>query len=274
MRLIRDTANRIRSDNLSDRIPVSEVQDEFTDVARLLNQMFDRLETSFGQIRRFTSDASHELKTPLSLIRLHGEKMLQDPDLALAHREAVQVQLEEVTRLNRIIEELLLLSRADAHALELKLTPQEPAALMQSITQDASALVEHHGMQFSHEERGSGRVAYELKWMRQVLLNLLTNAIHVSPPGGRISLCSVLENGVWQMSVEDQGPGLPQAQLERVFDRFVRMATAGAEYQGSGLGLAICRSIVELHGGKISATAGSGGVGLRVVIAIPTVSTA
>ena len=117
VRVMRDTANRIRSDNLSERIPVPEVRDEIADLARLLNQMFDRLESSFVQIRRFTADASHELKIPLSLIRLHAEKMLVDGGLAPAHREAVQVQLEEIARLNRIIDELLFLSRADAKAL-------------------------------------------------------------------------------------------------------------------------------------------------------------
>lgn len=268
MRLIRDTANRIRSDNLSERIPVADVRDEISDVARLLNQMFDRLEASFSQIRQFTADASHELKTPLSLIRLHSEKMLADPALAPVHRDAVQVQLEEVERLTRIIEELLFLSRADAHVMELKRTRQSPAVLLRSVEQDAFVLVEHHGMRFELKEQGNGTVSYELKWMRQVLLNLLTNAIHVSPAGGRIKLVSLLEGDTWRLEVEDQGPGLPLAQRERAFDRFVRIGMPNASYSGSGLGLAICRSIVELHGGKICATAGEDEVGLRVIIEI------
>ncbi len=269
MRLIRDTANRIRSDNLSQRIPVADVRDEISDVAHLLNQMFDRLEASFAQIRQFTADASHELKTPLSLIRLHSEKMLSDPALAPVHRDAVQVQLEEVERLTRIIEELLFLSRADARVMELKRTRQSPTVLLQSVAQDADVLVEHHGMRFELQEHGRGTVSYELKWMRQVLLNLLTNAIHVSPAGGRIRIMSTLDASTWRLEVEDQGPGLPPAQRERVFDRFVRVGLPNADYAGSGLGLAICRSIVELHGGKISADAGEGDVGLRVIIEIP-----
>jgi signal transduction histidine kinase len=270
IRLIRDTANRIRSDNLSERIPVGDVQDEISDVARLLNQMFDRLESSFAHIRQFTADASHELKTPLSLIRLHSERMLADPSLANQHREAVQVQLEEVERLTTIIEELLLLSRADARVMELQLTRQSPSLLLQSVAQDAEVLVEYHGMRFLLDEQGSGLVAYELKWMRQVLLNLLTNAIHVSPPAGLIRLSSSLRDGSWRLEVEDQGPGLSPTERERAFDRFVRLGSPRADYPGSGLGLAICRSIVELHGGHISASAGTGDVGLRVIIEIPT----
>jgi two-component system heavy metal sensor histidine kinase CusS len=224
---------------------------------------------SFGQIRQFTADASHELKTPLSLVRLHAEKMLADPTLAAAHREAVQVQLEEVERLNRIIEELLFLSRADAHVMELKLSTQSPDALLQSLSQDAAALVEHHGLQFELRQQGRGVAAYELKWMRQVLLNLLTNAIHVSPSGGRITLASTIDATAWRISVEDEGPGLAPEQRERVFDRFVRLDGHSDRYPGSGLGLAICRSIVELHGGRISAGEGSATRGLKVVVEIP-----
>jgi two-component system heavy metal sensor histidine kinase CusS len=98
----------------------------------------------------------------------------------------------------------------------------------------------------------------------------LTNAIHVSPPNGTISVQSVLSDHHWQLSVEDEGPGLTADQRERMFERFVRVAHPGKEYAGSGLGLAICRSIVNLHGGQISASPGAGGRGLRVVTEIPS----
>ena len=129
VRLIRDTAIRIGHDNLSERIRVPDVHDEIADLARLLNEMFDRLEVSFHQVRRFTSDASHELKIPLSLISLHAEKMLVDGSLPPAQREEVQVQVEEIARLNQIIDELLFLSRADARAVKLdpKLLPAQAA---------------------------------------------------------------------------------------------------------------------------------------------------
>lgn len=269
VRLIRDTAMRIGHDNLSERIPVPDVHDEIADLARLLNDMFDRLETSFHQVRRFTSDASHELKIPLSLISLHAEKMLVDGRLPPAQREEVQVQLEEIARLNQIIDELLFLSRADARALKLDLRPQSPTALVQAFAQDASVLAEHHGRRFRFEHRGEANVALDSKWMRQVLLNLLTNAIHVSPRDGLISLHSEIGDGFWRVSVEDEGPGVPVDQRERMFDRFVRVAIPGKDYPGSGLGLAICRSIVTLHGGKISAAPGAGGRGLRVTAEIP-----
>lgn len=270
VRAIRDTANRIRSDNLSERIAVGEVRDEIADLARLLNQMFDRLEESFDQIRRFTADASHELKTPLSLIRLNAEKLLLDEGLAPGHREPAQDMLEEVDVLSRIIEDLLFLSRADAHAISLQLRPHAPEPFLQGFAQDAAALAEHHGLQFAWHHEGAGTASFEPKWLRQVLLNLLANAIRACGEHGRIRLASRLWGQEWRLVLEDDGPGLTQEQRERMFERFVRFAGSGAErLPGSGLGLAICRSIVELHHGTIRAEAGAGGHGLAMVITIP-----
>jgi two-component system heavy metal sensor histidine kinase CusS len=269
VRLIRETANRIRSDNLSERIPVSAVSDEISDLAALLNQMFDRIEAGFNQVRRFTADASHELKTPLSLVRLHAEKLLVDGGLTAAHQDAVLVQLEEIGRLNQIIDGLLFLSRAEAQAMKLDLKVQDPAHFMRSFPPDAMVLAEHHGRHFVHSHQGEGWVAFEEKWLRQVLLNLLTNAIKASPRDGLITLRSTVADGIWRVSVEDQGPGLSAEQRERMFERFVRFTTPGTEDTGSGLGLAICRSIIGLHRGRIFAAPGSGGRGLLVTFEIP-----
>jgi signal transduction histidine kinase len=269
VRAIRDTANRIRSDNLKERIPVAVVKDEISQLAKLLNQMFDRLEVSFDQIRRFTADASHELKTPLSLVRLHAERLLMTGDLSPVQRESIHVQLEELARVNQIIDELLFLSRADAQAIPVDLRSQTPAEFLQTFAQDASALAEHHGRRFAYTHEGDGTVAFEEKRMRQVLLNLLANAVNVSPPGGAITLKSVLSGGLWQVSVEDEGPGLSAEQRNKIFERFVRFGPQAASDKGSGLGLAICRSIVQLHKGRIFAAQPETGRGLRMVIEIP-----
>lgn len=269
LRVIQQTANRIRSDNLSERIPVGEVRDEIANLAQLLNQMFDRLESSFNQIRRFTADASHELKTPLSIMRLQAESLIVQGGLSPAHEEALQVQLEEVARLNKIIEELLFLSRAEARAIPLDCKPQEPARFMQGFAQDARVLCEHSGITFSDTHEGAGRVAFDAKWIRQVLLNFLTNALKMSPQNGTIALRSELSDAVWRVSVEDEGPGVPAAQRERIFERFVRLGSATADDGGSGLGLAICRSIIELHYGHIRAESRTSGRGLRMVFEVP-----
>lgn len=269
LNFISDTANRIRSDNLSERIPLPKHQDELTDLTLLLNQMFDRLEESFNQIKRFSADASHELKTPLSLIRLHGEKMLEDETLSSASVDAIFVQLEEVARLNQIIEEMLFLSRADANAVTLKLAPASPDKFMLGFEQDALVLAEHNQKKFLLDSVGQGIVLFEERWLRQVWLNLLTNAINVTPQNGSVSMTSTFDNQTWQVVFEDEGPGLPDIELAQVFDRFTQFGSAEHRAKGSGLGLAISRSIVALHGGSIHATNRSDRSGLRVTVILP-----
>ena len=270
VRLMQETAHRIRSDNLSERIPVSAVQDEISNLARLLNEMFDRLESSFNQIRRFSAEASHELKTPLSLVRLQAEKLLVEGGLTPAQEEAVQLQLEEITRLNKIIEELLFLSRVEAQAVTPELKREDPRRFLQIFAQDARVLAESRDVRFVESLQGSGTVEYDPKWIRQVLLNLVANALKFSPRGGLISLTSEYTVDGWRIAIEDDGPGVPPGQRERIFERFVRL---GGEHKledsGSGLGLAISRSILTLHRGTIRAEESTRGTGLRVVFEIP-----
>ena len=270
VRLIRDTANHISSDNLSERIPVAAVRDEISELAQLLNQMFDRLESAFDQIRRFAAEASHELKTPLSLIRLQAEKLLVHGNLNAANEESVHMQLEEIARLSQIIEELLFLSRAEARDIDLRMVDHDPEALLASFGQDAKVLSEHRGLQYVHSHQGTGKVLVEPRWLRRVLLNLLANALNASPPQGTVTLRSVVEDGVWRVSLDDQGPGVAAELRERIFERFFRLAgSIDSGDNGSGLGLAICRSIISLHGGRIWADASPGSTGLRVVFTIP-----
>jgi two-component system heavy metal sensor histidine kinase CusS len=265
--VIEETANRIRSDNLSERIPVDNIDYEVANLATLLNQMFDRLEASFNQTRRFTGEASHELKTPLSLIRLQGERMLVEGGLSQAHEEAVQLLLEEVTRLNKIIDELLLISRAEAGAIILEHKPQQPGEFLQSFAQDARALVEYQGMRYYDFHQGEGSISFDPKWMRQVLLNLLTNALKAGHANSTVTIRSALSSTGWRVSVEDEGKGVPPEALARIFERFVRLGSSGTE--GTGLGLAICRSIVELHKGHIWAEVSDPGKGLCIVFELP-----
>jgi signal transduction histidine kinase len=273
IRAIQATASRIGSDNLSERIVVSEVKDEISALASLLNAMFDRLESSFKNVRRFAADASHELKTPLSLVRLHAEKLLATGTLSHESEEGVQTMLEELTRLTSTIEELLFLSQAESHSITLQLAPHDPEALLANFNVDAQVLAEHHGVRFTYEHEGYGAAICEPRWLRRVLLNLLSNAINASPPGGRVHLRSRLGNGLWCVEVEDEGSGVPRSEHEHIFDRFVRLKSApGAEREGSGLGLAICRGIIELHHGRIFAESGTVRRGLRVVFEIPAQS--
>jgi heavy metal sensor kinase len=270
VRLIRETASRISSDNLSERIPVASIRDEISELALLLNLMFDRLEISFQQIRRFTAEASHELKTPISLIRLQAEKLLVHGNLDADNEESVHVQLEEVSRLSHIIEELLFLSRAESFEIRLNLAPHDPEAILTSFSQDARVLAEHRGLQFVCSHEGHGSVLAEPRWLRRVLLNLLTNALNVSPHGSCVIMNSSIRDGLWRVYLDDQGPGVPLEYRERIFERFFRLPPASAAAdEGSGLGLAICRSIISLHGGGIWAEASPDCPGLRIIFDMP-----
>jgi two-component system heavy metal sensor histidine kinase CusS len=232
--------------------------------------MFDRLEASFKNVRRFAADASHELKTPLSLVRLHAEKLLAGGSLSHENEEGVQTLLEELTRVNGTIDELLFLSRAESRSISLELAPHDPAGLLANFNVDAQVLAEHHGVHFSCLHEGGGLALCEPRWVRRVLLNLLSNAINASPPGGHIRLRSRVSGELWRIEIEDEGGGVPGSEHEHIFDRFVRLKSeARPKLEGSGLGLAICRGIIELHKGRILAETASNGRALRVVFEIP-----
>jgi signal transduction histidine kinase len=269
LRIIRDTANRIRFDNLSERIKISEVKDEVTDLAMLLNQMFDRIETSFTQVNRFTAEASHELRTPLTLIRLHSESIAKDESIDNNSRETAQILIEEVDRLTHIIDNLLFLSRADAQAVSLDLQPHSIKKFLENFKQDALVLAEHSGHVFNLNIDEDRNLRFDPRTMRQVLLNLLSNAIQASPENGQILLSSFFKENNWFITMEDQGKGLTQEQSEKIFGRFVRYTNFKDQSQGSGLGLAICSSIVQLHNGKIHATQSKKFTGLKIEIKIP-----
>ena len=282
VRAIHATASRIGADTLSERIPVPEGKDELTALAGLLNEMFDRLEASFAQVKRFTADASHELKTPLALLRLNAEKLRARVADDREASETVDQMLEDLDGLRRIVDSLLFLAKAESGTFAPQMAEVDAAEFVQSFAEDATALAEDRGAGFVVERCDAGRVACEPTLMRQVLLNLVHNALRAVAAGGRVSLESAVSAEAWRLTVSDDGPGVPEAELSRIFERFVRFETAegvtsqtvthvrhGLAQGGSGLGLAICRSIVGLHGGKIEAQNRSGGRGLQVVVELP-----
>ena len=269
LRSIQETALRIGSDNLSERIPVADIQDELSNLARLLNQMFDRLETAFSQARRFAGEASHELKTSLSLIRLHTERLVVSGDLAPPQQEMVRDQLEDITRLSRVLDGLLFLSRAEANAVMIEARSHDVDKFIDAFDVDATALCEYRGCCFTCAREGGRIASFDDGLIRRVLLNLLSNALNASPSGGRITLRSVVSAGDWLVEVEDEGPGLLPSQQEKVFERFVRLSSSPLQDGGSGLGLPICRTILELHRGRIFLETRGDRRGLRAVFEIP-----
>jgi len=266
---IQTTARRITASSFSERIPVPNTTDEIARMASFLNEMLDRLEASYEQVKRFTAEASHELRTPLSIIRLQAERLSQEGEMTVAERrEASAEQLEEIQRLNKLIDDMLLLAKADAGVIQLNCKAVDIAEFTEDFNCDAELLAAEKGVHFKLSCPIEGIVYFDPAWMRHVLLNLLSNALNHSQAGDQLELDCVEEGGSAVFRMTDSGPGLPDYKLEAVFERFERVG-ADTDSGGNGLGLAICRSIVQRHGGAIRAMNRSDRSGLILEVRLP-----
>lgn len=269
IRAIEKTANRINADNLTERIPTATGRDELASLTRLLNQMFDRLQRSFDQVNRFAADASHEMKTPLALIRLQVEKLAQRPGNDPETAGALGEVLEEITRLHRVIDRLLFLAKAESGALAPELRSIDMPAFIAAFSEDAVVLAEDRGVHFAVRRNDGGSFRAEPELLRQLLLNLVSNAVDASAPGTTVQLESISDGQGWQLIVTDEGPGIPPADLARISTRFFRVGGekgGPARAQGHGLGLAICRGIAEIHRGTMRVENRTDRSGLRVTV--------
>jgi two-component system OmpR family sensor kinase len=252
--VISGTAKAISGSDLSRRITVEDTQSELGSLAQTLNETFDRLETAFQRQVRFTADASHELRTPLSIIHSHAELALSRERTAEEYRQTLETCLRAAKRTRSLVDALLVLARADAGKLQLKVEPFDlKDAAEESLAMVASRAQERHVTLETHLEA----ITLEADRTRilQLLTNLLVNAIQYNREGGRVVLTLSAEGPGAVLSVSDTGIGIAAEDQTHVFERFFRADKARSrEAGGSGLGLAICQSIVEAHGGTISFT--------------------
>ena len=253
--------------DLSQQVPVRS-NDELGELAQAFNKMSSELSRSVNARKQMTADIAHELRTPLSLILGHAEAV--HDGVLRPTRENFEIIREEATRLEHLVNDLRILSLADAGALPIApqiVQPQrllqEVAAIYQYQTQRKNiALDLDIASPLSNIEVDPGR-------MTQVLTNILDNALRYTPQGGRIILSARDVDDEVELAVQDSGPGLKPEDLERIFDRLYRTdASRQREDGGSGLGLAIARSIVQAHRGQLSAESGRG-KGLKVIIRLP-----
>ncbi len=263
------SAQRVTASHFNERIPVPNTGDEIERMAVLLNAMLDRLEKSYHQVKRFTAEASHELRTPLSIIRLQTEYLLGHPELdEVARERALNEQMEEVERLNKIIDDLLFLAKADAGVMPIASETVALDAYLSDFSADVVMLTEDRGVRFEQKKDDTQEWFFDPRWIRHVLLNLLTNALEVSTSGGVILLETSRQGSEFAFRISDEGSGLPEVQLERIFERFEQLDKS-KDSRGNGLGLAICRSLVEQHGGTIRAYNRSDRSGLVVEVRLP-----
>jgi heavy metal sensor kinase len=246
-----ERAETITAERLSDRLPVSNSDDEMGRLATVFNATLARLEESFGQMRRFTADVSHELRTPLTAIRSVGEVGLRGRRDEAEYRAIIGSMLEEVDRLAGLVDRLLTLSRADT-GVARSLEPIALKDLAESIVGDLAVLAEEKSQQVVIEAHGSPRAIGDRLMLRQALINLVDNAIKFAPAGTAIVVRVVDSAAHAVIDVIDRGPGVPAAAREHIFDRFFRASSAPADVAGTGLGLSIAKSAVETSGGTLT----------------------
>ncbi len=241
--------------SLHKRLAIGAAGAELTQLAVTLNEMIERLETSFGALRRFTADASHELKTPLAVLRADVERAMSPSTRPRERAVVLEEALQQVTRMAELVNSLLTLARADEGRFEVVQDVISMEALAREVVETARLLGEEAGLQIEAELIESADVRGDLSRLRQLFLNLVTNAIKYSPRGGRVTICQVRVGHEIHFSVRDTGIGIASADLPYVFDRFWRAdrsRSRAAERSGFGLGLAISQWIAHAHGGSLT----------------------
>lgn len=256
------TAEKIASGDLSQRIEADGFADELSRLAGVLNSTFSRLDAAFAQQARFTADAAHELRTPVSVILMHAQNGLASEHLTDEQREAFESCQRAAQRMRRLIDSLLELARFDAGQETIKHEPCDLAHVARECVDLVQPLADQRRISL-HLDASEAKCAGDAGRIAQVITNLLTNAIEYNRDGGDVRLIVQRKNGSVLASVADNGPGIAAEDLPHVFERFYRAdvsRTNGA--RRSGLGLAISRAIVEAHGGTLSAssTPGEGAV--------------
>jgi heavy metal sensor kinase len=248
-------ARAIDADNLSVRLPVEHRGDEIARLAESINAMLERLEHSFRKVKQFSGDASHELRTPLAILRGETEVTLRWAREADDYRRTLESNLEEIDRMGRIIDDLLTLARSDAGELPVEMKEISLSDLLQELYMAGNTLGEAKRIPvFLHlEVEREIRIRGDELRLRQMFLNLISNAIKYTLPEGRVDISLTVVGGEAVISVADSGIGIPAQHLPHIFDRFYRIDKARNRADGgTGLGLAITKSIVEAHSGRIT----------------------
>jgi heavy metal sensor kinase len=246
-------AERITAEKLNERLPVHNEADDLGNAAKVFNELLQRLEDSFRQLKRFTSDASHELRTPLASLRSIGEVSLRNSHTNDEYRDVIASMLEEVRRLTRLVESLLVISRADSGQIALQLATVPLVNLIEEVQDLVGILAEdkHQTLRVQGDPQLS--IEADRSILRHAIVNLIDNAIKYSPEGGEIVIdVHEASNAAVEITFTDHGTGIPADERDLIFDRFYRADEGRSrEKGGTGLGLSIAKWAVEVHKGKI-----------------------
>ncbi|MGI8437443.1 MAG: ATP-binding protein [Chthoniobacterales bacterium] len=246
-------AEKISAAALHQRLPPPEAEDEIGHLTLVLNRMFDRLERSFEQVTRFTSDASHELKTPMTLMRAELETALESGETGHAHGELLSRLLEQCFQLTQIVDGLLFLSRADDRRLALDAGPVDLVPLLQELREDAEILAAQAGLGLDLHLPKELFVPGDARLLRRAAMNLIDNALKYNQRGGSVVIRAEREGRTALLTFRNTGPVISGAEREKVFERFFRSdGSHNKETSGHGLGLSITREIAHAHQGEVT----------------------
>jgi heavy metal sensor kinase len=262
------TVEAIGPTELHERLAVPASGDEVAHLATTLNTMLDRIQAGVAEQQRLVADTSHELRTPLAVMRTDIDVSLRTDNLSPAAREVLESNREEVDRMIATVENLLLLARTDEQGLRLAREFVDLGALATQAVQQLGPLAQRRGVKLSAD--GLPAAVYgDRAYLVHVLRNLIENAINFTPAGGRVTVRASRTPEEACVTVEDEGPGIPEELRERVFDRFFRVDQSRTRTSGgSGLGLAIAKELVLAHGGRI-AVAARHPLGSAFTVALP-----
>lgn len=269
-----DQAEEIGAGTLRRRIGAWADSREYQRLVQVLNDMLDRLESAFEAQRRFTADASHELRSPLTALRGELELARRRQRSPEEYRRVIDSALEEVERLSRTTEDLLTLARSDAGVMEPRLVPVDLGRTARDVVERLRAAAESRAVDLQIEAGSGPTVVADADLVSRLVRNLAENAIKYTPEGGRVRVEVGRDKDAGLVVVEDTGPGIPDDELDRVFERFHRIGdsrTPERDGGGAGLGLAIARSIAEVHDGTLSVESRPGD-GARFVARLPLLS--
>ena len=254
-----ESARRISAEHLAQRVDETGAGDELDRLAQTLNAMLSRLDAAFQEMRQFTADASHELQTPLTILKGEMEVALRSPRSPEEYQRILRSALEETDRIARLVEGLLLLARADAGVLRMDRQTVDLAQLIEEVYGQTRILAEGRSLKFRLGPVEPISVQGDYAHLRRLLLNLVDNAVKYTPPEGQVTV-SLQSSGGWaSLRIEDSGMGIGPEDQARIFQRFYRSSEARARGEGgAGLGLCIARSIAEAHGGRIEVESAPG----------------
>lgn len=250
---IRRAAERITAERLDERIPSQGPADEIGRLINVLNATFERLQGSFEQAARFSADASHQLKTPIAVLRAGIDEILDKDGMSPDQRDRVADLLQQTRRLTSVAENLLLLSRADTGRLALRATSFELRKLLEGSLEDARILGEKGGLEIEARLPETLPITGDRDMISLTLQNLVENAVKYNRPGGKILVSAAKSGQEVEICVGNSGPGIPAERAPHIFKRFYR-ARGDEQVPGHGLGLSIARELARAHGGELTLT--------------------